>query len=64
MSLITKIVSNLVLLIIGITWSLLCLYEKELLSLPDSVLWASGILFAGDRGIDLVIQKLGLQKGV
>lgn len=63
MSLITKWVSNIILLLIGITWAMLCLSKKELLPLPDTVLWSGAILFAGDKGIDIVVQKLGVTNG-
>lgn len=60
MSIITKIISNIILLIIALTWALLSISEGVLMAMPDNIMWIGAILFAGDRGIDILIQRMGL----
>lgn len=62
MSIITKITSNIILLIVAVAWALLCMAKKELLPLPDNIMYVCFVLFAGDRGIDFIISKFGNQK--
>lgn len=57
-----RLVSGIILVIIAVVWGILCLHEKQLLDIPNSVLYAGFMFFAGEKGIDFFAQKLGLKK--
>ena len=59
MSIFNKVTSAIILLIIGVTWGLICWEKKTLISIPDNVLWAAGVLFSGEKGIDFLIARWG-----
>lgn len=59
MSWFIRLVSGLSILVIVVVWGVLSILQDKLLDVPQSIMVIAFVLFAGEKGIDFIINKRG-----